>query len=103
MVEPTLGDDTQEIYDTGIEKAFFESFKNSKDSKTAKLKATYKTGPRVTEEMVADKTLGKKVGEVQTLLKSIKGVSSVKVDTSYFWVSSVPDDINKVEIEITVE
>jgi hypothetical protein len=104
VVEESIkGDDTQQIYDTGIDKAFFSSFQNSKEESSAKLKSNVKTGPRVTEEMVAQRSLGKKVGEVQTQLKSFKGVSSVKVDTSYFWVTSVPDDINKVEIEITVE
>ena len=102
-LEAKLGDDTQKIYDTGANSAFFEAFKNSDDDMSAKLKTTTKTGPRVTEEMVANKTLGKKVGEVQTMLKSINGVAEVKVDTSYFWVMNIPDDINKVQISITVE
>ncbi len=106
------GDDTQTIYSTGIPdqdskeeeiKAYVESFKKDKDVYTAKLKTIVKTGPEVTEQMVSEKTLGKKIGEVQSLLKSIKGVSEVKVDTSYFWVTSVPNDPNKVSFEITVE
>lgn len=103
IVSAKLGDNTQEIYDTGIDKAFFESFKDSDNDNSAKLKTTTKTGPRVTDEMVREKALGKKVGEVQSLLKSIKGVSSVKVDTSYFFVMNVPEDTNKVEINIELE
>lgn len=103
IVTAGLGDDTQEIYDAGMDKAFFEAFKNSDNDNSAKLKTTVKTGPRVTDEMVREKALGKKVGEVQSLLKSIKGVSSVKVDTSYFFVMSVPEDTNKVEINIELE
>ena len=103
VVSANLGDDTQEIYDSGIDKAFFEAFKNSDNDGSAKLKTTTKTGPRVTDEMVREKALGKKVGEVQSLLKSIKGVSSVKVDTSYFFVTSVPTDTNKVEVNIEIE
>ena len=103
VVSANLGDDTQEIYDAGMDKAFFETFKNSDNDNSAKLKTTVKTGPRVTDEMVREKALGKKVGEVQSLLKSIKGVSSVKVDTSYFFVMSVPEDTNKVEINIEIE
>ena len=98
-----LGDDTQQIYDTGVKDAFFESFQNAKDSSTAKLKSVAKTGPRVTEQMVSEKSLGKKIGEVQSMLKSINGVADVKIDTSYFWVTSIPGDPNKVQIEITVE
>ena len=103
MVSASLGDDTQEIYDVGIDGAFFEAFQNSDNANTAKLKTTVKTGPRVTDEMVREKSLGYKVGEVQSRLKSIKGVSNVKVDTSYFFVMSVPSDTNKVEVNIEIE
>ena len=57
----------------------------------------------VTEKTVLDKSLGKKVGEVTTLIKSINGVSEVKVTTSFPWVRSIPDDVNKVSIDITIE
>ncbi len=103
LEESITGDQTQQIYDTGIDKAFFESFQNAKDDRSAKLKATTKTGPRVTDESVAEMALGRKIGEVQSRLKSLKGVAEVKIDTSYFWVMTIPDDINKVQIEITVE
>ena len=104
------GDDTQTIYSTGIadkvsddDKGRIESFKKEKDFYTGKLKTVVKTGPEVTETMISEKSLGKKIGEVQSQLKSIKGVSDVKVDTSFFWVTSIPSDPNKVSFEITVE
>ena len=104
------GDDTQTIYSTGIadkisddDKGRIESFKKEKDSYTGKLKTVVKTGPEVTETMISEKSLGKKIGEVQSQLKSIKGISDVKIDTSFFWVTSVPSDPNKVSFEITVE
>ncbi len=103
VTKANLGDDTQIIYDTGIDNAFFEAFKNTAEDNSAKLKSTVKTGPSVTEEMVKEKSLGKKTGEVQTQLKSINGVSNVKITPNFFWVSRVPDDINKVEINISFE
>ena len=106
----SLGDDTQTLYSTGIadteddnDKGRIESFKNDKDGITGILKTVAKTGPAVTEQMLADKALGKKIGEVQSLVKSINGVNEVKVQTSYFWVTSVPDDPNKVSYDISVE
>ena len=105
-----VGDDTQTLYSTGIsdaedenDKGRIESFKNDKEGITGILKTVAKTGPAVTEQMLADKALGKKIGEVQSLVKSIKGVSEVKVHTSYFWVTSVPSDPNKVSYDISVE
>ncbi len=105
------GDNTQGIYSTGLvqegeegsDKVFFDNYKEDDGKITAKLKSTVKTGPRVTAEMVAEKSYGEKVGKVKSILTSINGVSGVDIDTSYFWVTSIPSDPNKVEIKITVE
>ena len=92
----------QKIY--AINKSFFESFtKQSDGNYTAKLKSSTETGPKVTEEDILEKSKGKKVGEVQSLLKSINGVSSVSIKTSFPWVNAVPDDPNKITIELKVE
>ena len=53
--------------------------------------------------MISEKILGQKVGQVRTLLTSINGVADVEINRSYFWVTKIPSDINKVEIEITVD
>lgn len=91
----------QRIY--AIDNPFFENFTKADNNYTAKLKASTKSGPKVNEEDIMNKSRGKKVGEVQSILKSINGVSSVKVDTSFPWVSFVPDDPNKVTIDLKVE
>lgn len=100
VVSTRLGSD-QKIYETG--NIFIEKFQNNNNSVTAKIKATLKTGPEVTEQSVLEKSLGKKVGEVTTLIKSINGVSDVEVNTSFPWVRQIPNDANKVSIKITVE
>ncbi len=91
----------QKIY--AIDDPFFENFVKSDNTYTAKLKSSTKSGPKVNEEDIMEKSKGKKVGEVQSLLKSINGVSSVKVDTSFPWVNFVPDDPNKITIDLKVE
>jgi hypothetical protein len=105
-----MGDDTQMVYGTGVamnegedNKAFFESFKNDNGNMVAKLKSTTKTGPRVTVDYVMEKSLGKKVGVANSALRSTKGVQEVTITTSYFFVTSIPEDENKVQIDITVE
>ena len=111
QVKQSIGDDTQDVYSTGLvkdgeegeDKVFFDSYKEEAGKYTAKLKSTVKTGPRVTPEMVAEKSYGVKVGKVKSILTSINGVGDVNIDTSYFWVTSIPSDPNKVEINITVE
>ncbi len=109
LSEKITGDQTQKIYSTGVSDdseqnlAFFESYKDENGVKTAKLKSTTKIGPKVDEAMIADQSYGEKIGKIRTILLSINGVDDVNIDTSYFWVMSVPNDENKVEIELTVE
>ena len=99
LVSSRLGSD-QKIYE--ISSLFIERFQEN-NAASAKLKAVVKTGPEVSEKTVLDKSLGKKIGEVTTSIKSINGVSEVKVDTSFPWVRSIPEDINKVSVNITIE
>ncbi len=89
----------QKIYSIG--NPYFERF--TKIEEEARLKTSIETGPTVTEAELREKVKGKKIGEVQSLLRSINGVSSVEVKPSFFWVSSVPKDDNKVTIKLTVE
>ncbi len=89
----------QRIY--SVANPYIERFSSLEEP--ARLKAIVKTGPTVTKEDILAKAKGRKIGEVQSLLRSINGVSSVTIDPSYFWVWSVPKDDNKVEVELTVE
>ena len=98
--EKTLAAD-QKIY--AVDTPFFESFKKDNSNYTAKLKSSTQTGPKVTEEDVLEKAKGRKIGEVQSILKSINGVSSVNIKKSVPWVNKIPDDANKITIELKVE
>lgn len=98
--EKTLAAD-QKIY--AVDTPFFENFKKDNNTYTAKLKSSTQTGPKVTEEDVLEKAKGRKIGEVQSLLKSINGVSSVNIKKSVPWINKVPDDANKITIELKVE
>ena len=93
--------DDQRVYSAGD--PFFERFTDTDGNYSAKLKSTTYSGPKVTEQDILEKSKGRKIGEVQTLIKSINGVSSVNVQPSYFWVRSVPNDENRITIELTVE
>ena len=96
----TLGDD-QKIYDLGG--PFVEYFNGSDGNYTGKLKTTFYSGPKITDSEIVEKIKGRKVGEAQSLLKSINGVNSVKINPSFFWVNNVPNDTNKISVDIKVE
>lgn len=89
----------QKIYSIG--EPYFERFTDIENE--ARLKTTVETGPTVTEEDILEKVKGKKTGQVQSLLRSINGVSSVNITTSYFWVWSVPNDPSRITIELIGE
>lgn len=84
---------------------FIEYFAEaSNDTYTGKLKTTYRVGPEISETEVLDKIRGEKIGRIEPILKdAFSGISSVKTEKSYFWVNSIPNDENKVEINLTVE
>ena len=94
----SIGED-QRIYSIG--EPYFDRYNNLEEP--ARLKTTVKIGPTVTEETIIERTKGKKIGEVQSLLRSINGVDSVNVSPSYFWVRSVPNDPSRIEVDLTVE
>ncbi|MBR0460381.1 hypothetical protein IJI91_00065 [Candidatus Saccharibacteria bacterium] len=89
----------REIYSIGNPR--FDQFVKGDTGMAAKLKTTLQIGPKITNEEVMEKAKGRKIGEVQSMLKSITGVTDVKIDGNFFWVRSVPDDPNRVNIELT--
>lgn len=94
----SLNDD-QKLYSIGS--PYFERFANLEES--ARLKTVVAIGPVLTEDTILDRVKGVKIGEAQSILKSINGVSSVEIAPSYFWVRSVPNDPNKITINLQME
>lgn len=95
--------ENDKIYSTGT--PFFERFLEGKDGTfTAKFKTTVKIGPELSESSVLDTAKGKKTGEVKALIKDISSnINDVIVTPSFPWVYWVPDDANRIKIDITVE
>ena len=94
-------DDNQRIYE--IREPFIESFMETNNGYTGKLKAVYYTGPKITENDVIEKVKGKGLGEAQHDLKDINGVAEVHVEKSFPWVMSIPGDPNKITITFEVK
>lgn len=94
----SLNDD-QKLYSIGS--PYFERFTNLEEP--ARLKTVVAIGPVLTEDTILDRVKGVKIGEAQSILKSINGVNSVEITPSYFWVRSVPNDPNKITINLQME
>ncbi len=93
--------ETQKIYK--IENPFVENFLKTDSGYAGKLKTSYMIGPKVTENDVIEIVKGRGLGDAQHNLRDIDGVSSVTIDTSFPWVTSVPGDSNKITVILEVK
>ncbi len=82
---------------------FVENFTETSDGYTGKIKTSYTSGPKVTENDVIEIVKGKGFGEAQHDLKDINGIGSIRIDKSYPWVLSIPSDPNKITVILEVE
>lgn len=93
--------DNQKIFE--MKDPFIENLSQSTTGYVGKLKTTYLTGPKISVSSVVDMIKGKGIGDAQHSLKDIDGVTDVKINTSFPWVMSVPNDSNKITVDITVK
>ena len=77
---------------------FIENFIKDQDKYTGKLKTTYISGPSVTENDIIEIVKGKGIGTATHDLQSVDGVERINIQGSYPWVSSVPNDPEKITV-----
>lgn len=84
---------------------FVENFLETNGGYTGKIKTSYVSGPKVTENDIIEIVKGRGLGDAQHDLASIEGIngSSVRIDKSYPWVMSVPNDTNKITVILDVK
>ena len=94
-------EDGQKIYE--IKDLYIENISQIKNGSTNKLKAQYFVGPKITEGELFDKIRGRGLGDAQREIREIYGVSDVKIEPSYPWVMTIPNDSSKVGIVFEVK
>lgn len=95
-----LGED-KKIYE--MNNPFIESFTKTEAGYTGKLKTSYMTGPKLTVSSIVDLVKGRGFGDAQHVLKDIDGVTEVKIDGSFPWVTSIPGDSNKITVNLEIK
>ncbi len=93
--------DSQKIYE--MKDPFIDNFSKSSTGYIGKLKTSYLTGPELSVSKVVDMIKGKGLGDAQHLLKDISGVTDVRMDGSFPWVMSVPNDTNKITVNLDIK
>ena len=99
-----IGNNTaQRVYDSGEATTQFSEFAKTDNGYTAKIAATAQVGPNIDKAKLTDEIKGMRQGEVQQKIEAIKGVESVDVNFSPFWVSRVPNDTKRITVEFTLK
>jgi len=97
------GKDSQRVYDNGISKVNLSGYVKTGDVSTVKIVSTGQIGPKIDEAQIKDQVKGKIYGEVQSSLESISGISNVDIKFSFFWVTRVPSNPDKISVEFKLE
>ena len=95
-------DKTQRIYNNGIDDVKLTGYLATDSGATVNIATTGQIGPNIDKESIKTQSKGKRYGDIQSSLESIKGVDSVDVKFSYFWVRTVPNDVDKIQVEFVI-
>ncbi len=88
----------QKIYDNGIDVIKISGYLKTDQATTVNVTTVGKIGPNIDSELIKNQSKGKKYGDVQSEIDAIQGVSKVDIKFPYFWINTVPNDINKIEV-----
>ncbi len=92
----------QQMYSLGEDDISFQNFKALSDGtyETRMLTTAY-IGPKIDTESLKEQLVGKRYGEIQSIITQIQGVKNVEVNFSPFWVNTAPS-ADKIDISFTV-
>ena len=83
---------------------FVENFTKTDNGYVGKLKTSYEAGSTITENEVVETVRGKGIGTAKRdLTDNFSGIKSINFETSVPWVNSIPNDTNKITINIKTE
>ena len=97
------GKTSQKIYKSGADEAKLTQYAEAESGGTIRITANSTVGPSIDEDEVKDQVKGKNYGDIQSSLESIDGVNDVDTKFWPFWVSTVPDDTDRITIEFDLQ
>lgn len=90
----------QQINDDGLDKAIYRFIdKKSANEQKLSVQSTVSTGVSVNEDDLKKQIVGKKSGDVQSLIGALPGVKDVQVKYSPFWVSVIPKKTSRIQLD----
>jgi len=95
--------DKQKVYDDGANDVKLSGLLKTDTSSTVNISTIGKIGPNISEEFIINLVKGKRYGDVQSTVGAVSGVSDVDVKFPYFWVTNVPSDSKKIEVQFILK
>jgi hypothetical protein len=102
-VNKQISGNNQRIYNDGIDNAKLSGYFSSDQGATVNINATGQIGPNINDASIKQQIKGKQFGDAQALLNGIDGVNNVDIKFSYFWVTTVPTDVNKIDVQFILQ
>lgn len=96
------GKPDQKVYNNGLSAVSFTNVSGESDTYAATISTNGKIGPKIDETALKEYAKGKNLGDIQSHVQSARGVDSVDVKFSPFWVSTAPSDSKKISVEFKV-
>ncbi len=90
----------QAILDDGFSKAAFSVVTQTASTAQITLQTSATAGPHLDIASLKKQIVGKKAGDVSSIIKANPGVTGVDVHFSPFWVGSTPSKLSKITITI---
>jgi hypothetical protein len=94
---------TQRIYNDGLDKVVLSGYLKTDQSATINISTVGQIGPNIDQAALKNQIKGKRYGDVQALIENIPGVSSADIKFSYFWVTTVPGSVDKIDVQFTIK
>jgi hypothetical protein len=106
-INKQITDSSQRIYSDGIDGVELSGYSSTDQGATVNINIKKgkeaQIGPNIDQASIKQQIRGKQFGDAQAIISEIKGVDNVDIKFSYFWVNTVPNDVNKIDVEFKIQ
>ena len=100
-INSQINDVQQTIIDNGVKSAQYTSVQANATTAQVTMQDTGYVGANLNKQDIKGQIAGKKTADVKSIINVYPGVNNVTVKLFPFWVNSVPNNQNKIVINIT--
>jgi hypothetical protein len=103
VFDEKINKETEKVYDNGIKEVKISGYLSNEEGVTVRITASGEIGPNLDENIIIELVKGKKFGEAQSLMLNVPGVSDFEINFSYFWVKTIPKDVEKIDVQFIID